>query len=191
MRILKAARVISGCAVFAAIFFSWLFAFTLSNRLRIHHNRDQYRPAIFTVDDAVYIPARGDDSKLYWLTGTVADEAERLVPRLPTEFKLLSAADLLSLYPHGSTIEVLYNPRETETIIQGETLRVLHFTPDFWRREEHYLNKLLCFVLLPLPLALLAYLTFRYFHNRSLTRRNVQAAQPGAATSTPSTFDRE
>jgi hypothetical protein len=67
------------------------------------------------------------------------------------------------LFPRGSTVPVLYDPGAPEVMIQGESLRVLHFTPSFWRKENRLLVKLLCFVLLPVPLTFALY---RYVSKR-------------------------
>jgi hypothetical protein len=169
---MKVARMITGFVAFAAFFISWLFVFTLSNRLRISRNQDQYLPATFAVNGAAYYPAQGKGFDSYWLTGSVAGATERFIPKFLPKFNPESADELLTIYPRGSQIDVLYNAHETETIIQGETLRVLHYTPNFWREQERLRNKLLCFVLLPTPLALGIYITFRHLHMRQLKMPN-------------------
>ena len=169
---MKIARVISGFLVFAAIMFSWLFTFSLYDRFCIFHNRNQYHPATFDVVDAVYLPSQGDDSESYWLRGTVENHPERFIPTFSDRFSPKNAGDLLAVYPPGSHIPVLYNSQETTIIIQGETLRVLHFTSDFWREEERYRHKLMIFVFLPVPLALLVFLTIRGIHLRRLSEDN-------------------
>jgi hypothetical protein len=164
----KAARIISGIAIFPAILFSFLFSLTLSNRIRICHNRDQYHPAVFAVDGAVYHPAGHDGFDSYWLTGTVEGKAERFIPRFPQKFRPRSADALLDLHPRGSEIDVLYNPKETESIIQNETLRVVQRTPDFWQEQKRLRNKLLWFVLLPAPLTLAIHLFIRRISVRKI-----------------------
>jgi hypothetical protein len=171
---MKIARILSGFAVFPAILFSFLFTLTLSNRIRICHNRDQYHPATFAVDSAVYHPAGHDGFDSYWLTGTVDGQAERFIPRFPRKFRPRSADSLLDLHPRGSQIDVLYNPGETRSIIQDETLRVKQWTPDFWREQERLRNKLLYFVLLPAPLTVGTYLFIRRLGAGKLAAANVQ-----------------
>jgi hypothetical protein len=153
---MRKVRIIAGLAVFVAVVFSWLWIFTLFNRLRIHLKRDQYRVETFEVADAVNLSVRRG-FRPYGLSGTVAGRNERLRPTLPATFKSDKAEDLLSLFPRGSAIPVLYDPDAPEMIIQGETLRVLHLTPDFWSRENRLRIKYLCFVLLPVPLTLAFY----------------------------------
>lgn len=169
---MKSVRIIAGVAVCFAFVFSWLFAFTLFNRLYIYFNRDQYKVESFEVADAVYLPNRSREGiRSYWLTGTVAGHRERLLPEFPPTFKPTRAEDLLTLFPRGSTIPVLYHPGASETIVQGETLRVFHFTPGFWPREDRLRIKLICWVLLPVPLALALY---RYLNKRAYVLPNIR-----------------
>lgn len=168
--ILRAARFISGVALIAAVFYSSLFSFTYSNRLRIQHNRDQYRHEVFEVRDAVYHPRSGEDSESYWFKGLVAGNQERFIPDFAEGFDVESREDLLSLYPVGSKINVFYNPNETGTIIQDETLRVLHYFPGFWEKEERLRSQLFRIVVIPVPLALCFYLVLRVLHRRALSR---------------------
>lgn len=160
---MRRVRIIAGVAVFVAVVFSFLWIFTLFNRLRIYFKRDQYRIENFEVVDTVHLHLRRG-LRSHWLTGTVAGRTERLRPELPPKFKTDEPEDLLSLFPRGSTIPVLYDPDAPEMFIQGETLRVLHFTPNFWRDENRLRIKLLCFVLLPVPLTLAFY---RYVSKRA------------------------
>src|SRR5687768_17346907 len=118
-------RIIAGVAVFLACIWSWLFLFPLYNRLRLYFKRDQYRVETFEVTGAVQLPVR-KGFRPYWLTGTVKDHAEHLRPELPPTFKPARPEDLLSVYPVGSTVPVLYDPHAPEMLIQGEKLRALH-----------------------------------------------------------------
>jgi hypothetical protein len=163
---LKVARVVSGFLVFAAIFFSFLFTFSLYNCFRIFKNRDCYYPATFEVVDAVFYPPSqdGDGFGSYWLTGAVENRPERFIPNFPAKFFPKNAEDLLAVYGRGTKVPVLYNPQETTTVIQGETLRVLPFASDFWSNEERRRNKLMGFVFLPVPLTLVVYLIIRRNH---------------------------
>lgn len=164
---MRIAQFISGWLIFVAILISWCMAFPLSNRVRICFNRAEYRPAVFEVVGADY--ETGDHSggaAVYWLTGRVEGRAERLTLRLPSNSEPSSAEDLLARYPRQSKIDVLYNPNETETIVQNESLRVLQWTPDFWQRQERDRNLLLAFVAIPVPLTVGIYLTVRRRYNR-------------------------
>ena len=169
--ILRAVRFISGVGLIAAVFYSLLFSFTYSNRLRIQHHRDQYRLEVFEVRDAAYHPRSGEDPESYWFKGLVAGNQERFIPDFAEGFDVESREDLLFLYPVGSRISVLYNPDETETIIQDETLRVLHYFPGFWEKEERLRNQLFRVVAIPVPLALCLYLALRSLHQRALAKQ--------------------
>jgi hypothetical protein len=169
LMLLRTARFVSGAGLIAAVFYSLLFGFTFSNRLRIQHNRDLYRHEVFEVQDAVYHPRSGEDSESYWFKGVVAGNQERFIPEFAEGADVECREDLLSLYPAGTKLNVLYNPRETETIIQGETLRVLHYFPGFWEKEERLRSQLFRVVAIPAPLALCFYLAFRSLHKRTLS----------------------
>ena len=156
-------RIIAGVMVFIAVVFSFLSVFTLFNRLYIYFNRDRYRVESFEVAEAVN-PSHRKGFSSCWLSGTVAGHTERLRPELPPTLKPECPEDLLTLFPRGSTISVLYNPSAPEMLIQGETLRVFHFTQNFWHKENRLLIKFLCFVLLPVPFTFALY---RYLSRRS------------------------
>lgn len=153
---MKTMRIISGVLVFIAVIFTWLSVFTLFNRLYIFFNRNQYQVESFEVTGAGNISSRKGFNP-YWLGGTVAGKPEYVKPELPPGFKPTSPADLLTLFPPGSVIPVLYNPNAPEAMIQGEKLRVFHYTPDFWVEESYRLIKFLCFFLLPVPLTFALY----------------------------------
>lgn len=150
------ARLFAGALVFFAVIFSWLWVFPLVNRLSIYFRRDHYQMETFQVGDTVSVASRRG-SRGRWLTGTVAGKTERLRPKLPAGFQRGTPNDLLALYPRESIIPVLYDPDAPEILVQGETWRVLHWTPDFWQEEQRLRYKYLCFVLLPVPLTLLFY----------------------------------
>ena len=161
---MRLARIISGLGIVAAILFSWLFALPLANRFRVYSNRDDYRREVFEVAGAEYDPSEGHGD--YWLTGMVAGKEELMAPRVEPGVKISSSVDITSYYPSGTKIEVLYNPQETRTIMQGETLRVLHFKPGFWEEEKRLRHKLMWLVLLPVPLALAVFVTVRKLEAR-------------------------
>lgn len=111
-----------------------LFALPWWNRVAIHRNRANYRPATFLVSDAAY--ERGKRGTSYWLQGSIAGESERFVPPLADgAARPRNRADLLRQFPVGTKIAVLYNPSMTRALIQDETLRVKPDAPDFWQRE--------------------------------------------------------
>ena len=68
-------------------------------------------------------------------------------------FKPHRPEDLLSLIPRGSTFPLLYDPAASAMIVQTESVRVIHFTPNFWPKENHRRDVLLSMVLLPVPLS--------------------------------------
>jgi 4-amino-4-deoxy-L-arabinose transferase-like glycosyltransferase len=153
---MRRVRIVAGVAVFVAVVLSWLWIFTLFPRLYIYFQRDHYRVESFEVTGTVS-PSSRRGFRAHWLAGTVAGKIEKVRPELPPGFKSERTDDLLSLFPLGSTVPVLYHPDAPEIMIQGEALRVLHFTPDFWRKENRLRTKLLCFVLLPVPLTVAFY----------------------------------
>ncbi len=156
-------RIVAGVAIFVAVIFSWLWVFTLFNRFYLQFNRAQYQVESFLVTDAVYPSSRRGFRSL-WLAGTVTGRSERVCPVLPPGVEPGNAEEILTIYPRASSISVLYNPAAPEILIQGETLRVLHFTPDFWSKENRLCVKLLCFVLLPVPITVGIY---RYVSRRT------------------------
>jgi hypothetical protein len=100
-----------------------------------------------------------------------------LVPRLRGAPFPRTADDLLSRYPKGTKIEVFYNPDATDMLVQGESLRVLAATPDFWQEEARLRHRLGLRVLVPVPLALAIYLVVRYVNRRHAKLHS----QPNAA----------
>ena len=161
----KIIQSLCGFAVLAAIFFSWLWTLSFVNRVNIYRNREAYKPETFLVSGAEY--HRGDEGgDSWWLTGTVASHEERFVPRLRGAPLPGSTGELIARYPKGTKIQVLYNPDATETLIQGESLRVLAATPDFWQEEARLRHRLGLRVLVPVPLTLAVYLAVRYFNRR-------------------------
>lgn len=160
----KIIQSLCGFAVLAAIFFSWLWTLSFVNRVNIYRNREAYKPETFLVSGAEYSRDEGGDS--WWLTGTVTSREERFVPRLRCAPLPRSAKDLIIRYPKGTKIEVLYNPDATETLVQGESLRVLSATPDFWQEEAKLRYRLGLRVLVPVPLMLAVYLAVRHVNRR-------------------------
>ena len=161
----KIIQSLCGFAVLAAIFFSWLWTLSFVNRVNIYRNREAYKPETFLVSGAEY--HRGDEGgDSWWLTGKVASREERFVPRLRDAPSPRSAKDLTARYAKGTKIEVLYNPEATETLVQGESLRVLAATTDFWEEEARLRYRLGLRVLVPVPLALAVYLVVRYVNRR-------------------------
>lgn len=161
----KIIQSLCGLAVLAAIFFSWLWTLSFVNRVNIYCNREAYKPETFLVSGAEY--HRGDEGgDSWWLTGTVTSREERFVPRLRGAPRPHNAEDLIARYPKGARIEVLYNPDATETLVQGESLRVLAATPDFWQEEARLRYRLGLRVLVPVPLTLAVYLAVRYVNRR-------------------------
>jgi len=161
----KVIQFLCGLAVFVAFLFSWLWTLTFVNRVAIYRDREKYRPETYLVSRAEYY-RDDEDGDSWWLMGTIASREERFVPRLGNTPLPRSAEDLLARYPIGTKIDVLYNPDATETLIQGESLRVLAAAPDFWQREARHRHRLGLRVLVPVPVALAIYLTVRYVNRR-------------------------
>jgi hypothetical protein len=162
----KIARTIAGFCLFAAFIGTGAMSMSCINRLRIYYQREQYKPAVFFVDDAEFHPSQSAEGPTYWLNGTIEGRTERFIPEFPPNFSPTSAKDLLAIYPRAKRIDVLYNPAETETIIQGETLRVLQAKPNFWAEEEQLRNRLLLWVCIPVPATLMIYLVLRFLDGR-------------------------
>jgi hypothetical protein len=172
----KVIQFICGAAVILAFGFSWLFTLTFLNRVTIYHDREKYRPGTYVVTGAEYVhETEGGDT--WWLTGTVTAREERFIPRLAGASSPRSAEDLLARYPKGTKIDVLYNPDATDTIMQGETLRVFAATPDFWQNEAKLRHRFGLRVLVPVPVTLAIYLTVRY-----VNRRHAKLLSPPNAT---------
>ena len=149
-------RIAAGIAVFVAVAVSWMCAVTLYNRLRIYFKRDQYRVEELVVTDVVYRGMRRS-SRLPWLTGTIDGLTEQVRPEPPPGFDRSAAEDLLAAFPRGTRLPVLYDPNAPEMLIQGESLRVRHFTPEFWQKEARLRIFFLCLFLLPVPLTVAFY----------------------------------
>ncbi len=171
-----------GCAIFLAIGFSWLFAFTFWNRLTLWRDRGHYKQEIFVVGGSHFEPASGDgDTDTYWLQGAIGRVPERLIPELHGAPSPRSADELAQRYPKGTKINVLYNPAATTTIVQNESLRVKEAAPDFWEREASRRLFFGVLTLCPVPLALSAYIAVRLMNRRRLAKRpsSVKWVVPG------------
>lgn len=161
----KVIQSLFGIATCLAFGFSWLWTLTFYNRLYINTHKENYQPETFVVSNAEYSHHdEGADS--YWLTGTVRSREERLVPHLRGSAIPRTADDLKLNFPKGTKISVLYNPEATETLMQGESLRVIENTPDLWEREAKIRNRLAIFVLVPGPVMLTAYILVRRSNRR-------------------------
>jgi len=69
-------------------------------------------------------------------------------------------------FPPGTNLPVLHNTNATTSLIQGESLRVLHATPDLWEREDRLRRRLAPYVLVPVPATLTLYLLVWYANRR-------------------------
>lgn len=174
----RAIQFVCGLGVCAAFFYSWLWTLSFVNRVNLYLDRDKYRPATFVVTGAEF--HRHDDGfNSWWLQGTVSDREERFVPASRGLSRPASADEVLARYPKGSEVSVFYNLEATETIIQGETLRVVEATPDFWEREAEARRRLGLRVLVPVPVALSLYVAVRLANRRR--------AHPAAMDTPPDT----
>jgi hypothetical protein len=165
-----------GGAVFIAFAYSWLWAFSFATQLRICCTWKMYRPETFIVADAEYYPATTTrEAASCWLWGTIAGRTECLGPPLHRGVLPLNKEYLLSQFPKGTKISVLYNPSASEARIQGSTLRVIAARPNMWQEEVRRCRWLGMQVLIPVPLTLCIYLAVRRInrrHARSIADRS-------------------
>ena len=163
----KAGQFICACAVAIALVWSWLWAFPFATALTRYCTRKAYRAETFVVTNAEYHAAtRQRINSQYWLWGEVAERGERLVPTLRGGFLPRNREDLLSQFPKGMKIPVLYNPGAPEVTIQGETLRVISSRPKVWQEEAWNCWWLGRQVLIPVPLTLCIYFAVRANNRR-------------------------
>jgi len=161
----RALQTLCALAVFFAFGFSWLWTFTYVNRVQIHKNKDKYKPETFIVTGAEYV-TDSDGDPTWWLNGTIKGRPERFIPDFRGRSRPTNVSDLLGLFPKDSRVNVLYNPEASETIIQGETVRVLENRPHLWEQEDALRRKLAPRVLVPGPVALVLYITVRLLNRR-------------------------
>jgi hypothetical protein len=168
---LRLLQTLCGIGLVGALMFSWLWAFPFYNRITISRNREQYQSRNFLVRDAVY-STDSESGTSSWLVGTVEGKEERLVPARRGAAAPKSKRELMFKYPVGTNIPVLYNAQATEMLVQGESLRAIESTPDFWEKEDARRHRLAWYVLLPVPLALSLFLGVK------LARRRREQAKP-------------
>lgn len=121
-------------------------------RLALYASSSFYQSATFTVISAVYEPDT-DSLVNYWLTGSIDSKKERLIPHVSS--RMSSTEDFSSYFPPGTKISVFYNPLMPRSFIQGESLRVIHDTENFWERERVARRRLIPLWLIP-PFSTLA-----------------------------------
>ena len=106
---------------------AFLLFFPTLGALQITINRDGYIDGIFTVHDAVYQKQRKSHS--VYLVGNVNNTNELFTP---SELKNCNDRNcILSMFPIGVKIDVLYNSAVTATLLQGSSIRVLKKNHDF------------------------------------------------------------
>jgi hypothetical protein len=174
--LVKAPRIISGCLIFLAVITSWISVFPLWNRLGIYFKRDRLRAETFHVTGAKNRSGR-EQLRRWWLTGTINGKDETVRPIYPRAVS--SAEELLTLYPRGTTLPVLFDPEALDVLIQNESLRVVHFTPDFWSKEARLRYTFLCLVILPVPIAIGIHRAAGVYQQRVIRRRTVESLQRG------------
>lgn len=172
--LVKAPRIFSGCLIFLAVVISFIALFPLWNRLCIYFKRDQFRAETFHVTGAMRRSMRAQ-IKPWWLSGTINGKVESVRPDYPSTVQ--TDADLLALYPPGTTVPVLFDPDAWDALIQGESLRVVHFTPDYWSKEARLRFQLLCLVILPVPLAIGIHRAAGVYQERLIRRRTLASEQ--------------
>ena len=164
----QAVQFVAGLAVLLALGLSWSLALPLWNRFTILRDKDNYNPEVFIVLDAEYEQGLHKMPDAYWLVGTVSLRKERLVPMWRGLPPPRSAAELLQRFPKGTRVPVLYNPRATEMMVQGETLRVIEADRDFWDEEASVRWRLGLYVFVPASIAIAVYLSIRLNNHRHL-----------------------
>ena len=161
----KSFQILCACAVAIAFVWSWLFALSFATSLTRYCTRNDYRAETFVVTSAEYVAARKSPTE-YWLWGEISGRGERLVPTLPRGLRPRNKEDLLSLFPKGTTLPVLYNPGASDVTIQGETLRVISSSPNVWQEEAWTCLWLGRQVLIPVPLTLCIFFAVRANNRR-------------------------
>lgn len=115
-----------GFALVCAVVIAWLFSLSFINRILIYRDRQNYKPDLLIVREAVYAPGvEPGDIDSYWLVGSVAGRDERLVPRLEGLPRPRNADELAQHFPPGTQLPVLFNPDGTDMLVQNESLRVV------------------------------------------------------------------
>ena len=127
---------------------SWAFMWTfpLGNRILIISNESGYVRATFTVEHVRYTQDP-DNALSWWAEGrvdgagvTALDERFGLSARFPDPG---GQRELERLVPEGTTFDVYFNDAMTSVILQGETLRVLEYSPTLWDDERDFRDAIL------------------------------------------------
>lgn len=157
-----------GAAAVCAFVVALLLSLSFINRILIYLDRENYKPEVYTVTEAVFARASGmeGDTDAYWLMGNVANRSERFVPSLGGQPRPRSAADLAKNFPPGAKIKVLFNSEMTDMLVQGESLRVKD-AQDFWKNEASARWKLGKLVCVPFPVTIALYFCVRYLNRRA------------------------
>ena len=121
---------------------TFLLAFLAGNAFFMYVNRDGYRPAVFTIQDAHF--TTGAHHRSHYLIGTVGPNKECYEPH--DADTLEDRAAVLAHYPIGSQLPVLYNDHITAIIVQDQTYRVIEATYDFQREWYFALGYIALFV---------------------------------------------
>ncbi|MBN2371634.1 MAG: hypothetical protein JXO72_14220 [Vicinamibacteria bacterium] len=150
---------VSGLLSTIAALWGFAFVFLIASQWELVQNADDFAPAIFFVEKAVYVEANpspdGTDSPSCHAEGTVDGHRERL-----TLYPCTSQADLDRRYSAGQQIRVLFNPSPalTRWLVQKEYMRVVPYSSDLREQRRRILRQALVLGYLPvtfcLPLAL-------------------------------------
>jgi hypothetical protein len=136
-----------------AVLLSLIFGMTLWNRIVIEQHRSGYHFSMFKVTGA-HFEGYVDGTVDYWLTGTIGGHQEYFFPNFDGKRRPKSSTDLLEVYPKGTAIEVLYNPDLSESLINGETRRVIAAGSVYWEEESSKLRRSIVLTFCPLFVAI-------------------------------------
>ncbi|MEM1424791.1 MAG: hypothetical protein AAGH64_12425 [Planctomycetota bacterium] len=132
------------CVVSGVWAFAW--GFPLANRFIVLANEAGYTRASFTVDRVRYV-IDAEYPPTWWAEGRV--EGDGFVA-MGERYDLLSVVrevsgqrELERLVPEGTSFDVYYNDAMPTSLMQGETLRVLAYTPTRWDDERRLRDRIL------------------------------------------------
>jgi hypothetical protein len=176
---MRALFYIAKAALLLAGIWTIMWSLTLWNRFTILRHRADYHPTTFIVADAHHQTSGGSTrsgpSTSYWLTGTIDGTQEKFIPPgLTGDRYPHSGKDLSRFFPRGTRVNVWYNPAMTQSIMQGETLRVIEDQPDLWEHEVRLRNRIMVLIAVPLACAGMFFVLVR----RAMNARNSAQAPP-------------
>lgn len=97
-------------------------------------NHQGYSKAVFMVKNVDY-SSDPEDGVRWGLEGNINGEEIQFRDQRIADGKSLGLSGLRKAFPQNAQIDVWYNPKVTEVLFQGRTLRVLHYSPDLLGTE--------------------------------------------------------